>query len=515
MDPQTPSKSSTPKKSTDNENHCREHKPISMANKMVTTNIEGDPDASNPRLTLQQTSGQGELGANNQQNMAAPAEQKQSVETDANVGTPFVIESPDIYEAAIAALDSKDYQPSAPGPVSPKKETKPAQRDVAVLPARAPSDAVKFSQKPSPKQYRNKRLAMTPSERRPPPRKPTLNDLMKEDKDLRDWLEHTRFFDTEYRRNVLDKTRKLEVINKERAKLISEIQGSPMMFQRETGSVDLICSPGSPFNAPASSEISDRRKRLASPGLDGHHHKAPRRDGPPWYRDEIPDLFQDRARSRSQSQIRGYHHEGSRYERSLSPFRGRSPPQYRESKAYKHSIGLGFDYHMSGGPRVPRVPRGPRGPNVRPRPPLELTSSENIRFFLMKSNSMDHVVFSKSHGIWSTTDCHNTLLRDIFESSTRVILFFSVNRSKSFQGYARMASPPESAMKKPEWMQSAKYHHKGDAFRIDWINKKSTHFSRVHHITNPLAENKPVYIGFNLQEYPAECGHEMMRVMDE
>ena len=59
---------------------------------------------------------------------------------------------------------------------------------------------------------------------------------------------------------------------------------------------------------------------------------------------------------------------------------------------------------------------------------------------MIKSNTGDNLVKSVEHGVWTSQRRNNQTFSEAFVSSPFVILIFSVNKSGSFQGYARMTS---------------------------------------------------------------------------
>ena len=69
------------------------------------------------------------------------------------------------------------------------------------------------------------------------------------------------------------------------------------------------------------------------------------------------------------------------------------------------------------------------------------------RFFIVKSFDYDSIQISIEHGVWSTSAGPTKKLTNAFRSSDNVILIFSVNESRSFQGFAIMESEPNPDLK--------------------------------------------------------------------
>jgi hypothetical protein len=89
------------------------------------------------------------------------------------------------------------------------------------------------------------------------------------------------------------------------------------------------------------------------------------------------------------------------------------------------------------------------------------------------------------------------------------VLIFSINASRHFQAYGRMVSGISA--KSMEWAGEKTF---GGLFRIEWLMVKDLPFDKTHHLINPLNENKPVKIGRDGQEVPADVGMALCELMD-
>ncbi|KAL9095744.1 MAG: hypothetical protein Q9165_002176 [Trypethelium subeluteriae] len=78
-----------------------------------------------------------------------------------------------------------------------------------------------------------------------------------------------------------------------------------------------------------------------------------------------------------------------------------------------------------------------------------------VRYFMIKSWNHDNVSMAQHDNTWATQEKNSSLLEEAFNHSRHVILFFSVNKSVAFQGYARMESPPVWKKNKSRKMQQA------------------------------------------------------------
>jgi len=59
---------------------------------------------------------------------------------------------------------------------------------------------------------------------------------------------------------------------------------------------------------------------------------------------------------------------------------------------------------------------------------------------MIKSWNAENVEVAMRDSLWATQSKNEKLLADAFNECRHVILFFSVNKSMSFQGYVRQAS---------------------------------------------------------------------------
>jgi hypothetical protein len=79
--------------------------------------------------------------------------------------------------------------------------------------------------------------------------------------------------------------------------------------------------------------------------------------------------------------------------------------------------------------------------------------------------------------IWTTQLQNGEIFKEAFKNCNNVILVFSINKSRAFQGYARMESLPGS-VEVPSWQKAINWESAG-AFRVRWLVVCSTRFHRV------------------------------------
>ncbi|KAA8903580.1 YT521-B-like domain-containing protein [Sphaerosporella brunnea] len=145
--------------------------------------------------------------------------------------------------------------------------------------------------------------------------------------------------------------------------------------------------------------------------------------------------------------------------------------------------------------------------------PGESTRNSDIRYFMIKSFNQENVKMAQQDNIWATQQKNAEILEQAFKEARDVILFFSINKSGKFQGYARMEGPPGSAPM-PSWAKNLLWESSGP-FRIRWISITDISFHRVAHLKNRLNENQPVLIGRDGQEIDPDCGAALCKTIDE
>ncbi|EHK21501.1 uncharacterized protein TRIVIDRAFT_152392, partial [Trichoderma virens Gv29-8] len=135
------------------------------------------------------------------------------------------------------------------------------------------------------------------------------------------------------------------------------------------------------------------------------------------------------------------------------------------------------------------------------------------RYFLVKSFNMTNVEMSQRDGLWITSETNGIRFAHAFQQYKNVFLIFSVNKSKAFQGYARMTTLPTASIPPAKWMSTISWEPSAP-FRIQWLNTRRTEFWKLGELRNPLNDGEPVFVGRDGQEFPEACGRKMLRVMD-
>mmetsp|Transcript_10769 Transcript_10769/g.20449 ORF Transcript_10769/g.20449 Transcript_10769/m.20449 type:complete len:654 (+) Transcript_10769:2-1963(+) len=174
-------------------------------------------------------------------------------------------------------------------------------------------------------------------------------------------------------------------------------------------------------------------------------------------------------------------------------------------------------YHNDRPRRRPIKP--PPNNSTNPLVNISPAISSSVKYFVIKSSCRDHVDISIRDGIWATTKKNEDKLNNAFHQAEaeggNVYLIFSVNRSGSFCGYARMSSlidPTQSTV----WLQEGgKTSFTGNMFHVQWIRTSEVNFRTTLNLPNPLNNNLPVKRSFDGQELPHALGEQLCKMFDD
>ncbi|KAL6854644.1 YT521-B-like domain-containing protein [Trichoderma novae-zelandiae] len=343
------------------------------------------------------------------------------------------------------------------------------------------------------------------------------------DSDLTLWLQHTGFFDIEHRHKVLGALRKLKDIDEQRCKIVSEVRSSTEYYlvsptpqrstalasslsssslaaqkTRQSAVYDYIDSRSAAFagsNERCGSEISSLTRGAGSDnGYMTFADRPASRQGPDAAPSSIASMQQGPRPS---------------VEATTSPV----DPDHVSPEAESSPPALGWGEPFDAGP-VPR--RLGKGKSVNKYPLAQILSSvpkQDERYFLVKSFNVSNVEKSQRDGLWITKAKNGALFANAFNQHKNVYLIFSINKSKAFQGYARMTSPPNANIPPANWMSNIAWEA-SSPFRVEWLNTRSTEFWKLGDLKNPLNDGSPVFVGRDGQEYPEACGRKMIRILD-
>eukprot|EP01083_Nonionella_stella_P136957 416867_1 len=135
------------------------------------------------------------------------------------------------------------------------------------------------------------------------------------------------------------------------------------------------------------------------------------------------------------------------------------------------------------------------------------------RYFIMKSCSADNLRISQEESIWATQLCNERILNEAYDSSDSVILFFSLNGSHGFQGFAKMISRVENA-EYGRWEQKSRGNF-GRCLKLSWLIIHHLDFEYVNHLRNEWNDNLPIKRSRDGQELPPKIGRALRELFEK
>ncbi|KAK2196624.1 bifunctional YTH domain/YTH domain containing protein [Babesia duncani] len=154
--------------------------------------------------------------------------------------------------------------------------------------------------------------------------------------------------------------------------------------------------------------------------------------------------------------------------------------------------------------------------NVPHENAIEIYESDKSRYFIVKCFSDDNIVAALKHDVWATNPNNEKAFQDLYNKGYKVVLFFSVNGSSRFMGYATIASKSGNSKitNSPFILPNGK-PYTGRLFDIKWIRCQSVPFEEVEHLKNSLNKNnESVKVGRDGQAIDETCGRELCRLFE-
>lgn len=135
------------------------------------------------------------------------------------------------------------------------------------------------------------------------------------------------------------------------------------------------------------------------------------------------------------------------------------------------------------------------------------------RYFIVKSCNRENLEISVQQGVWATQRSNEAKLNEAFESIENVILVFSINRTRHFQGCAKMTSKIGGFIGGGNWKYAHGTAHYGRNFSVKWLKLCELSFNKTHHLRNPYNDNLPVKISRDCQELEPFIGEQLASLL--
>ncbi|PNP37307.1 hypothetical protein TGAMA5MH_10789 [Trichoderma gamsii] len=319
--------------------------------------------------------------------------------------------------------------------------------------------------------------------------------------DVKLWLQHTGFFDVDHRQKVLGALRQLKALDEQRQKIISEIHHA------------------TPYAVPPSTPVFSQSQSVYSPSpysaLARYHATGVQSAG------ELcgsePSVVDKGADS--ESAYSTFEKESLSSQQHDIPAPDSSVKHAQENDEVVTSpdnvddAGLENQKEQSLAKKLKAVKASDTNawPDEGVRPS---TPTQEARFFLVKSFNSMNVEMAQRDGLWITKAENGPMLSFAFKQCKTVYLIFSINKSKAFQGYARMTTAPDLNIAPAKWMSNISWKA-SYPFRIEWLNTRRTAFWTLGDLKNAFNDDAPVFVGRDGQEYPEDCGHKILEVLDQ
>lgn len=135
------------------------------------------------------------------------------------------------------------------------------------------------------------------------------------------------------------------------------------------------------------------------------------------------------------------------------------------------------------------------------------------RYFIVKSSNKENLELSVERGLWATHRNNEAKLNEAFDSCEHVILVFSVNETRHFQGCARMMSKIGGVVGGGVWKYAHGTAHYGRNFHLKWLKLCELSFNKTRHLRNSYNENLPVKISRDCQELEPSIGEQLVHLL--
>ncbi|KAJ4981486.1 hypothetical protein NE237_032323 [Protea cynaroides] len=169
-----------------------------------------------------------------------------------------------------------------------------------------------------------------------------------------------------------------------------------------------------------------------------------------------------------------------------------------------------FQQHQVSQTQVQNLPNGVPSQANRTATPLPQGPS---RYFIVKSCNLENLELSVQQGVWATQRSNEAKLNEAFDSVEHVVLIFSVNRTRHFQGCAKMTSKIGGFVGGGNWKHAHGTAHYGRNFSMKWLKLCELSFHKTRHLRNPYNENLPVKISRDCQELEPSIGEQLASLL--
>ncbi|KAF3785940.1 cleavage and polyadenylation specificity factor 30 [Nymphaea thermarum] len=160
--------------------------------------------------------------------------------------------------------------------------------------------------------------------------------------------------------------------------------------------------------------------------------------------------------------------------------------------------------------KIDDLPSWTNNPHITNEEPSDVLKKKCKR--RRQSCNRENLDLSVQKGIWATQRSNEAKLNEAFDTSENVILIFSINRTRNFQGCARMMSKT-GGFGGGGWKYAHGTAHYGRNFSVKWLKLCELSFHKTRHLRNPYNENLPVKISRDCQELEPLIGEQLASLL--
>ncbi|CDR96950.1 hypothetical protein, conserved [Babesia bigemina] len=136
--------------------------------------------------------------------------------------------------------------------------------------------------------------------------------------------------------------------------------------------------------------------------------------------------------------------------------------------------------------------------------------NEKNYYYVVKSFSDRNVRAALEHNVWATTPKNEGTFDEAFKKCENVVLFFSINGSSRFIGYALMRSRPGNcSVQNNVFCLPNGRQFNGKQFDLLWIRVVELPFSDCVHLKNSFDDGRPVKVARDGQRIDQSTGKEL------
>lgn len=143
-------------------------------------------------------------------------------------------------------------------------------------------------------------------------------------------------------------------------------------------------------------------------------------------------------------------------------------------------------------------------------------SDPDTRFFIIRSSTDYNVEVSMQRGIWATIPRNEARLGQAVQEAKHVILFFRVQSSQCWSGYALMRNAPgQGSCPSSVFAGRSGRPFVGQTFDVEWIRKVPLSVEKTRHLLNRFNNGESVNRAMDGQPVDPEAGRALAYLFDE